>query len=201
MEAAVDDVLITAEKPNIPPAANPQSLSLEEDGQIPIILTGSDPEGEPLSFELVENPQHGSITGDLPTLPIHLIQIITFDSFSFVVNDGVFSSSPALIDLEITPVNDAPVADPQNITTQEGRRSRVVLSGSDIEGDLLTYAIVTQPLYGTLTGTAPNLLYTPETGFTGNDMFTFKVNDGELDSNSATVNISVTQRDQRLSFR
>ena len=99
-----------------------------------------------------------------------------------------------------TPVNDAPVADPQNITTQEGTAIEVVLSGSDIEGDLLTYAIVTQPLYGTLTGAAPNLLYTPETGFTGNDMFTFKVNDGELDSNSATVNISVTPAGPEIVF-
>jgi hypothetical protein len=55
----------------------------------------------------------------------------------------------------------------------------------------LTYTVVTNPAHGTLTGTAPNLTYTPTTGYTGADSFTFKANDGKVDSNVATVSITV----------
>ena len=46
--------------------------------------------------------------------------------------------------------------------------------------------------HGTLSGAAPNLTYTPVEGFTGADSFTFKANDAKLDSNVATVSITVT---------
>jgi len=55
----------------------------------------------------------------------------------------------------------------------------------------LTYTVVTNPAHGTLTATAPNLTYTPTTGYTGADSFTFKANDGKVDSNTATVSITV----------
>ena len=42
-----------------------------------------------------------------------------------------------------------------------------------------------------ITGTAPNLNYNPDTGYVGSDSFTFKANDGTVDSNTATVSITV----------
>src|SRR5207249_5222064 len=56
----------------------------------------------------------------------------------------------------------------------------------------LAYAIVTGPAHGTLSGAAPNLTYTPALNYNGADSFTFKANDGSLDSNPATVTITVT---------
>jgi large repetitive protein len=41
---------------------------------------------------------------------------------------------------------------------------------------------VTSPTHGTLSGTAPNLIYTPADSYTGFDSFTFKANDGQVDS-------------------
>ena len=61
----------------------------------------------------------------------------------------------------------------------------------DVEGSALTFAVVTPPAHGTLSGTAPNLTYTPDADFAGSDSFTFKVNDGALDSNVAAVSITV----------
>src|SRR5262249_7389348 len=55
----------------------------------------------------------------------------------------------------------------------------------------LAYSIVGEPQHGALSGTAPNLTYTPANNFNGVDSFTFKVNDGQADSNIATVTISV----------
>lgn len=52
--------------------------------------------------------------------------------------------------------------------------------------------MITQPSNGTLSGTPPNLKYTPDANYNGNDSFTFKANDGAADSNTATVSITVT---------
>ena len=65
-------------------------------------------------------------------------------------------------------------------------------SGSDADGDGLTFTVVAGPSHGTLSGAAPNLTYTPAADYNGPDSFTFKVNDGTVDSSPATVSITVT---------
>ncbi len=69
------------------------------------------------------------------------------------------------------------------------------LTGSDpnTPARLLTYLVTGQPAHGTLSGTAPNLIYTPTAGYIGPDSFTFKVNNGFQDSNTATVNVNVAR--------
>lgn len=62
----------------------------------------------------------------------------------------------------------------------------------DVDGDSLTFSIVTQPAHGVLSGALPNPIYTPNLNYDGLDSFTFKVNDGLVDSNIATVDITVT---------
>jgi len=88
--------------------------------------------------------------------------------------------------------NQAPIANGQSVTTAQGTPLPITLTGSDPENSPLTYAVVTGPASGTLTGTAPNLTYTANAGFTGPDSFTFRANDGSLNSNTATVAINVT---------
>ena len=85
----------------------------------------------------------------------------------------------------------APVAMAQSVTTSEDKSATITLSASDADGDELAYTIVSQPNYGTLTGTPPNLTYTPNSGYAGNDTFSFKVNDGTVDSSTATVSVSI----------
>src|SRR5207247_1563892 len=58
-----------------------------------------------------------------------------------------------------------------------------------------TYTIGTPPAHGTLSGAAPTLTYTPALNYNGPDRFTYKVNDGTLDSNVGTVSITVTAVD------
>ena len=69
------------------------------------------------------------------------------------------------------------------------KRSRS--TATDVDGSPLTYAIVAAPAHGTLSGTAPALTYTPAANYNGADSFTFKANDGALDSNVATVAITI----------
>jgi predicted extracellular nuclease len=86
----------------------------------------------------------------------------------------------------------APVADDQSVTTAEDTPVNITLTASDGNNDPLTYSVESQPSHGTLSGTAPNLTYTPAPNYSGPDSFTFKANDGQADSNIATVSITVT---------
>src|SRR5206468_2196372 len=83
-------------------------------------------------------------------------------------------------------------ANAQSVTTAEDTAAPIVLTGSDVDGDALTYAVATQPAHGTLSGTAPNVTYTPALNYNGPDSFTFTVKDATLVSTAATVSITVT---------
>ncbi|MBF0529124.1 MAG: cadherin-like domain-containing protein, partial [Deltaproteobacteria bacterium] len=89
-------------------------------------------------------------------------------------------------------INHAPVAVSQNLATKTSSTLAIILNATDAEGDALTYTIVTNPTHGTLSGSTPNLIYTPTAGYVGLDNFTWKANDGLQDSNLASVNILVT---------
>ena len=88
-------------------------------------------------------------------------------------------------------INRPPVAASQALGVQEDGSLAVTLGASDPDGDTLTYSIVTSPTHGTLTGTAPSLTYLPAANYNGTDTFTFRANDGEANSNAATVSIAV----------
>jgi len=87
--------------------------------------------------------------------------------------------------------NHAPVANAQTVTLENVRSKEITLTGSDADGDTLTYSIVSKPTLGTLSGTAPNLLYTTTALDYGADSFTFRVNDGTENSSIATVKINI----------
>ncbi len=91
----------------------------------------------------------------------------------------------------VDPLNVAPVSNSQSVTMGKNKTHAITLTGSDAEDDLLSYSIVTQPTHGVLTGTAPNVTYTPAVDYTGADSFTFKVSDGSADSSSGVVQITV----------
>ena len=90
--------------------------------------------------------------------------------------------------------NMLPVAFDQAITVveQNSTNNSITLQADDEDKELVSYTVVSQPLHGSLSGVAPNLTYTPDIGYDGNDSFTFKVNDGAEDSNIATVDISIS---------
>jgi len=67
----------------------------------------------------------------------------------------------------------------------------VTLRASSPQGLPLTYTVLTNPARGVLSGTAPNLTYSPDANYVGPDSFTFKANDGASDSNTATISINV----------
>ena len=109
----------------------------------------------------------------------------------------VFSTLAILVMIAFAAVivkssNTPPKAAASAVTTQEDTPVGITLAGTDRQGEPLTYTVVARPSHGSLSGTEPNLVYTPETNFSGSDSFTFKVNDGKADSAVAAVSIAVT---------
>jgi RHS repeat-associated protein len=101
------------------------------------------------------------------------------------------SGEPATATVTVTMENSAPVADPQSVSTDEDVALAITLSASDADGDSVTYAVANQPVSGTLSGTPPDLTYTPNADFNGTDAFSFTASDGKAASEAATVNITV----------
>ncbi|HOV30168.1 MAG TPA: M14 family zinc carboxypeptidase [Anaerolineaceae bacterium] len=92
------------------------------------------------------------------------------------------------------PVNNPPVAEGQELNTWMDEPIAITISGSDADGDSLTFSITVDPQHGSLSGTAPNVIYTPQTGYVGSEVFSFRVWDGEVYSQDADVFINVRQR-------
>jgi CSLREA domain-containing protein len=111
------------------------------------------------------------------------------------------ASGTAGVSFTLTNTNTAPTADDDAITVNEDTSASVLVGGAtsvlandtDPESNALTAAVVTNPAQGTLTLNANGTFsYTPNANYYGADSFTYRANDGNTDSNTATVNITVT---------
>ena len=177
---------------NTPPVALAQSLTTPEDTAKAITLSGTDVDGNTLSFAIVSSANYGTLSGTLPNITYTPpANFNGTDAFTYKANDGFADSAPVTVGITVTPVNDAPVASAQSVSTPEDTSKAITLAGTDVDGNALTYSVVVSPAHGTLSGSAPSLTYIPATNYSGSDSFTFKVNDGTVDSASATVAISV----------
>jgi len=111
------------------------------------------------------------------------------------LNGGSDHTSSAFTSVTVLPADDPscnqpPVADDQSVSTNEDAAVGITLTGSDPDSDPLTFS-PTNPSNGALSGTPPNLTYTPDMDYNGSDSFTFVTNDGSVDSGEATVSITV----------
>lgn len=186
------------------PVAEDSAATTDEDIDVTIELTGVDVDGDVLDFAVNDGPTNGTLmelmsTGD-QTAEVTYVPDSDFngsDGFTYTVDDGIETSAPASVSLSINPVNDAPVADDRSATTQEGFAVEVELTGSDVEGDALGFAVSEAPDHGVLSSpvsagsASAQVTYTPDDGYSGQDSFKYIANDGDLDSVSANVSITI----------
>ncbi|HLL55876.1 MAG TPA: Ig-like domain-containing protein, partial [Myxococcaceae bacterium] len=186
------DIAVTVTPVNDVPVTVSYPQATAEDTGVLVILIGLDADGEPLTYEVVSGPSHGTLSGTAPLLTYRpSADFHGADSFTYRVADAATSSGVSTVSLTVTPENDAPVALALSRGTGQGAAVAVTLQATDVDGDALTYAVVTGPSHGTLTGTPPALTYVPAAGYTGSDSFTFQAHDGTLASNEATVTLTV----------
>ena len=148
-----------------------------------------------LTAEIVSGPSFGAVQffadGTFNYVPV--ADFAGTDSFTYRAIDphGV-ASLAATVTIVVENVNDAPKAQDFNITTDEDTAVPVVFQVSDIDNSQLSIAVVSAPQHGVVQ-IGPNGVntYTPAADFVGTDSFTFRASDGQLDSNVATVFITV----------
>ena len=189
---------ITVTPVNDAPACSPGSETTAEDTPKSLTLSCADVDGNPLTYTIVADPTNGSLTGTAPALTYNPnLNYHGSDSFTLKANDGTIDSNTATFSLTITPVNDAPDADDDSYSTDEDTTLNVAAPGvlgndSDVEGSALTAVLVAGPASGTLTLNPDGSFdYEPDENLNGSDSFTYMANDGTLDSNVATVSITV----------
>ena len=83
------------------------------------------------------------------------------------------------------------VVDPQSASTDEDVSAVITLTGRVGNGGTLSYVVTANPSHGTLSGEAPNLIYTPNANYFGPDSFKFKAVYGVASSAEATVSVTV----------
>jgi VCBS repeat-containing protein len=119
------------------------------------------------------------------------------DNFTYKANDGAADSNVATVSLTINPVNDAPTAAANAHTVNEDSTLTVAAPGvlgndGDVDGDSLSVLLVSGPAHGTLNLNADgSFTYTPDANYNGSDSFTYKANDGAVDSNVVTVSLTI----------
>tara|TARA_B110000263_G_scaffold108618_1_gene94953 strand:+ start:855 stop:2036 length:1182 start_codon:yes stop_codon:yes gene_type:complete len=168
------------------------SVATNEDISIDITLQKYRTDGTNLTYTIVVDAAMGttSVNGNIITyLPTENYN--GTDTFTYKANDGSNDSNVSTVMITISMVNDNPtVQDINDLSVTINQSIDVILAGSDIENDNLTFSIVDNPSNGTASiegniarFTATNL---------GTDSFTYKANDGMVDSNKATVFIEVS---------
>jgi Bacterial Ig domain len=149
--------------------------------------------GETLSVTAVTQATHGTVTFT-PT-GVSYTPAANYngaDSFTYTISDGNGGSATATVSVTVTSVNDAPIAASRSVAVVTNTAKAVVLTASDVDGDALTYAIASQPVHGTIALSGATATYTPTTGYTGADAFTFTAKDPfNAVSSPATISISV----------
>ncbi|NHZ72902.1 MAG: DUF5060 domain-containing protein [Nitrospirae bacterium] len=183
--------------PNVAPVALDQSLESPANTPLPFGLSFDDPDGPgPHSFTVEQEP----VSGDLSE--IDSLGVVTYtpdtdfnglDEIWWSVSDGLDTSNTAVATIWVG--NHPPQAFDKLWVTTVDTPVLVHLIVIDIEEDPLTYTVVDPPASGTLSSDDGDyaLIYSPSSGFEGEDFFTFRARDQMFESNEATVTLSVRQ--------
>lgn len=174
--------------------------NINEGQTISFTVTASDPDSSTLTITTNTLPAGASFnaaTRRFTFTPNYnfVIHPDTQEAFTvrFTASDGKLTDTED-VTITVHDVNRAPVANNQSRTTPEDTSLPITVTASDPDTeDTVTYQIVSNSAHGTLSGTAPALIYTPNLDFNGVDSFTFRARDQlGVASNTATVTITVT---------
>ncbi|OXB08806.1 Ig-like domain-containing protein, partial [Flavobacterium reichenbachii] len=211
---ATANIEITVTAVNDAPSAVLDTYTVAEDNTVTLtpLSNDTDIEGDTLTISSINGT---ALTGSVQvitvpngTVNISASGVITFTpsanfnsatavSFPYVITDGLLTAT-ANIEITVTAVNDAPSAVKDDYAVNEGgtltvtTANGVLLNDSDVDGDAITAVLVSGPSNGTLTLNADgSFTYVHNGSETTTDSFTYKANDGNLDSNTVTVEITI----------
>ncbi|XWN32950.1 MAG: Ig-like domain-containing protein [Devosia sp.] len=192
-------------------ASAPITAQLLEDAPLTSLglLEATDPDGDDLFFSVTGEGTLGSGSVDAITGAVFyepLPDATGFDAFTVLVSDGNGGTAQQTVEVEVTPVNDAPVAPAaKTLNLVEDDPAQVVdIGASDIDLDPLMYSVKpqTDPFLGIVTfdDNAGTFTYTPKENANGTDVFTILIEDpfGAMVEQDVTVNIAAVNDDPNL---
>ncbi|WIH24826.1 retention module-containing protein [Photobacterium damselae] len=221
--SASSTATITVTPVNDAPVANPETETTPEDKTIKVDFTGndSDVDGDHVTVSQIDghtvtpgveqtikvNHGHIAITadGDMSFVPTK--DFTGTVEIPYTVTDGQGGSATSTATITVTPVNDAPVANPDTATTQEDSAIKVNFAGndSDVDGDHVTVSEINghavtpntaqtiEVKHGHITIAADGeMSFVPNKDFTGTVEIPYTVTDGQGGSASSTATITVT---------
>ena len=180
---------------NAAPSIAAATLTTNEDTSRSLALNASDKDGDSLSYSVSIAPLHGVATVDVDGSASYTPEANYHgtDSFTVSVSDGKAQAS-AKINVTVSSVNDSPVftsGQTQNLGTNEDQPLSAQIAAIDVDGDELTFSLITAPQHGAaVITTTGNLTYTPTADFNGNDTLTVQVSDGLINT-TATINVNI----------
>jgi VCBS repeat-containing protein len=189
---------------NLAPTASSGIYMLNEDDSVLGTLSGSDLNGDILSFSAITLPTNGILT--IMGTGFSYVPNANFngsDSFDFVANDGFLDSNVATMTLNVNQVSDVPVAVDDTINVQMDTVTNIDVVVNDTDGDnpyqpqTLTLTGISTPTNGTASIVGNDIQYTPNSLYLGSDIIEYVIEDqdGNL-SNTGIVNITVSTTNQ-----
>ena len=190
---------------NAVPIASNGTLTVKQNAAVHIFLNATDADGDKLEYYVLSQPQNGELIGTAPDL-VYMPDddYAGTDSFTFVASDGKDDSNVATVyivvgmqDLgeqdatEEEVPNSNPVANGQTVNGVEDTPVSFRLSAIDPDGDWIDYTVLSDPEHGTLSGRAPDLTYSPDAEYNGQDSLTFRASDSFGGTSTAVVTIII----------
>jgi RHS repeat-associated protein len=183
---------------NHEPSAQEQAVATDEDTPVFVVLAGSDPDGDILTYDVVSGPENGSLSGTAPDVTyMPDPDYYGADSFKFEVNDGECDSEPAEVVITVNPVNDPPVAGDDDYAVSEDGVLEVPAPGvlandTDVDSMMLSIALEEGPDSGAvILNDDGSFSYILEPNFYGQDSFYYALSDEEGSTTRGTVRIVV----------
>ena len=193
------DVYAKTAGANVPPIAVTDTATTAEDTATNINVTANDIDptsGETLTVVSVSQPDFGTaaINGSQVTYTPDT-GYRGVDSFIYTVVDSAGNESHGLVNVSVGTGNLPPSAWAKLASVEENQSVVVdVLSNdSDPENDSLSVQSVTQGAHGTVINNGSSVTYTPDSEYFGTDSFTYTVTDGNGNSDTATIYMTITE--------
>jgi hypothetical protein len=203
---------VTVIPDNDAPIAVADQATVDEDSgltSINVIANDTDIDNDKLVLLSVSTSGYGEVSINTDSLSVDYTPAIDYhgiEEIMYTVSDGIAKDENGKLTITVSPVNDPPVSFDASAATIKNTETVIPIIGKDIDYNDLTYIIESLPRYGTLNYdgvaiqsndipkslTINELSFVPDTDIQGSDSFTFKVNDGTLDSNTSKVSITIS---------
>ena len=208
-DANVDHVQVLATSPaeplnHTPEAVDDTAMTEEDIGIIiDVLANDSDPDQDDvIQVDSVSHGANGSVlnNGDGTVIYTPHANFNGSDSFTYTVNDGRGGTDTATVSVAVAPVNDSPVAVDDSATTPQDTEVviPVLANDTDVDLDPLSIQSVGTASHGTVTigGSTVTVTYAPDAGYVGADSFAYTASDGNGGTDTATVNVDVTRKNE-----